>query len=61
MTSEKKNKPRCVIVFDTPQDFEDMRNYAKTKGLDMKNFFMWLAKTHITKYPLKTASMQEVE
>jgi hypothetical protein len=55
----KTIKPRCVIVFDTQGDFEDVRDYAKGKGLDMKNFFMWLAKSHMQKYPQKTGRSQE--
>jgi hypothetical protein len=57
--NEKQKRPRCVIVFDSDEDFEDVRNYAKSKGLDMKNFFMWLAKSHMLKYPLKAGRAQE--
>ena len=59
--NEKLNKPRCVIVFETQEDFNDVRNYAKSKGLDMKNFFMRLVKSHMAKYPQKTvAAAQDV-
>ena len=52
-------KPRCVITFETSEEYEAMRVYAKDKGLDMKNFFMWLAKTHMSRYPQKAALNQD--
>jgi hypothetical protein len=48
-------KPRVVVVFDSVIDFDEMRSYAKIKGLDMKNFLMSSAKSQMLKYPLKTA------
>lgn len=52
-------KPRVVLVFNSPEDYQEMKQYAETKGLDLKNFFMWLAKSHMLKYPLKTARIHE--
>ncbi|MDR3247162.1 MAG: hypothetical protein LBT39_00115 [Treponema sp.] len=49
-------KPRVVVVFDSGVDFDEMKSYAKVKGLDMKNFLMSSAKSQMLKYPLKTAS-----
>jgi hypothetical protein len=46
-------------VFETQADFEDVRNYAKSRGLDMKNFFMHAAKVYINKYPQKPSRIQE--
>jgi hypothetical protein len=55
----KQNKPRCVIVFDSRSDYEEIMNYAKTRGLDMKNFFMFAAKHYVTKYPQKTGEFSK--
>jgi len=52
-------KPRVVIIFDTSDEYDSMRDYARDKGLDMKNFFMWLAKSHMKQYPSKTAQKQD--
>jgi hypothetical protein len=52
-------KPRVVVVFNKPEDYQEMKQYAETKGLDLKHFFMWLAKSHMLKYPLKPARIQE--
>ena len=57
--SAAAKKPRCVISFDTADEFDAMKSYAKDKGLDLKNFFMWLAKTHMSRYPQKTGQTQE--
>jgi hypothetical protein len=56
---QHKPKPRVVVVFNKADDYQEMKQYAETKGLDLKNFFMWLAKSHMLKYPLKTARTQE--
>jgi len=54
-----RKKPRLVISFETREEHDAMRAYAKDKGLDLKNFFMWLAKTHMTRYPQKAAQNHE--
>ena len=58
-TTVVQKKPRCVITFDTQNEYEVMRSFAKERGLDMKNFFMWLAKSHMSKYRPKTTPDQE--
>jgi hypothetical protein len=55
---QRKLKPRVVVLFNRVEDYQEMKQYAETKGLDLKSFFMWLAKSHMLKYPLKTAQTQ---
>ena len=54
---ENKAKPRCVIVFDTEDNYKEFCVYARQKGfLDIKNFFTVSAKHYMSKYPLKTGA-----
>jgi hypothetical protein len=53
--NEKQKRPRCVIVFDSDDDYREFSTYAKQKGfLDLKNFFTVSAKHYMAKYPQKT-------
>ena len=58
-TTVVQKKPRCVIIFDTQDEYESIRSYAKDKGLDMKNFFTWAVRSHMNKYPSKTTQNQD--
>jgi hypothetical protein len=56
----KRSKPRCVIVFDSEENYREFDGYAKQKGfLDLKNFFTVSAKHYMVKYPQKTGSNEK--
>jgi hypothetical protein len=53
-------KPRVIVVFNKRSDYDEMKAYAESKGfLDMKNFFMFAAKSYMTKYRPNTSRSQE--
>jgi len=44
-------KPRCVISFDSWEEYEEFESYAKSKCLDVKSFVKFASKAYMDKYP----------
>jgi hypothetical protein len=44
-------RPRVVVIFDSPEEFGEFKNYAKSKSLDVKSFLKFAGRTYMDKYP----------
>jgi hypothetical protein len=44
-------RPRVVVIFDTPAEFGEFENYAKSKSLDVKSFLKFAGRAYMDKYP----------